>query len=121
MPMVAFSAFVVIADDALARITVKQAVLEWVRTANNRLGHLPDGHFDDCSIGKFRSIIKRALGLHMARCAMNGIWRQATYMEFAGDAPSRQHRLFSQIDRTYQALPSPDASLMKWVARRASG
>lgn len=87
--MVAFSSLIVVTNDAVPRITVKQAVLEWVRTTDNRLGYLPDGHFGDGPIRKFRSVIKSALYLHMAHCAINNVWRQATYkvLTSRGDVP----------------------------------
>jgi hypothetical protein len=53
-----------------------------MRTTNDRLGNMPDGHFDDGAIREFRSVIKRALCL-IAYCAMNDLWRQTTYMEAA--------------------------------------
>lgn len=80
MPVVAFASLVVVPYDAAARITVKQAVLEAVQTAGDRLGNIPDGHFDDGAVGEFRTVVEHTLCLHMAYCAMIFVWRQETYV-----------------------------------------
>ena len=83
MPMVAFPSLVVVAHDAFARITIKQAVLEGVRASGNRFGYKPDCHLYNSAIRIFCSVIERSRSFHMAHHDIHNLWRQETYLQVA--------------------------------------
>lgn len=81
MPVVAFPPLIIVAHDAFARITIKQAVLERVRASGNRFGYKPDCHLYNSAIRIFRSVIERSCSFHMAHHDIHNIWRQGTYLQ----------------------------------------
>jgi hypothetical protein len=53
VPMIAFASFIVISNQSLADAAEEEAILEEVPAAEDRLGHSPDHHLADRSIGGF--------------------------------------------------------------------
>lgn len=70
MPMIALTALIIVTDQALARVSVEQAVFESVRASRHRLGNSPDSHFNKGTIRILSSIIERSHRLHMAHYAI---------------------------------------------------
>jgi hypothetical protein len=67
--VIAFRALIVVADYALARMSVKEPVLERMTTPFDRLWKLPDNDFKDCAVIKVDSVPVDQSRLNVGKCA----------------------------------------------------
>ena len=65
MPMVAFAALVVVADDSNATTPIEQTIFKAVRGRWYGVGHSPDRYFDNATIRLQRLILENAFRLNM--------------------------------------------------------